>query len=430
MPPVRRLSRALGLFLLLVALLATLVLPPASLTDAPLVVRFLDVGQGDAILIQAPGGSTALIDGGEVGSGVLQHLGNLGVQQLDLMVATHPHADHIGGLIEVLDAIPVAQVVTNGQVHTTSTYEDLLDAIAAAGSAYREVRRGDMLQLGTLTLEVLNPTSSAGTDYNNGSVVLRLVYGQVAFLFTGDAESEAETSMLVSGRPLEAKILKVGHHGSRSSSSTSFLVAVRPEVAVISVGASNVYGHPHPEALNRLAAVGSVVYRTDRDGTVTVTTNGVTYSVYLSRASWAWYGYLPLALRNAGPVVPASTPTPTPTPYATPTPTTTPSSGPSLRISDIRYSGSDEYVEITNSGPGAQVMTGWRIWSVVGDQWYTFPAGYTLAAGAYVRVHSGPGAINDPPADLRWTGSYIWNNEGDEARLINPVGQTVDSWAY
>jgi competence protein ComEC len=255
----------------------------ASDTTGELQVHFIDVGQGDSILILAPDGKAMLIDGGEADSGVVQYLKNKGINRLDLVVATHPHADHIGGLIQVLKTIPVAKVVTNGQPTTTKTYENFLDAVAAAKAEYAEVKRGDSLRLGDLVFAVLNPTGTNGDDLNDNSVVLRLVYGKVSFLFTGDAQVQAEASMSVSSfSPVQATILKVGHHGSRTASSQAFLDLVKPEIAIYSASKGNPYGHPHAETIAALLAVGAKIYGTDVNGTVIVTTDESTYKVSLA----------------------------------------------------------------------------------------------------------------------------------------------------
>lgn len=225
-----------------------------------------------------------LIDGGEADTGVVQYLKSKGGNRLDLVVATHPHADHIGGLVQVLKTIPVSKVVTNGQPTTTKTYENFLDAIAAAKAEYIEVKRGDSLRLGDLVFSVLNPTSAKGDDLNDNSAVLRLVYGKVSFLFTGDTQAQAEASMSVSSfSPVQANILKVGHHGSRTSSSRAFLTLVKPEVAIYSAGKGNPYGHPHAETIAALSAIGAKIYGTDVNGTVVVTTDGSTYKVVASK---------------------------------------------------------------------------------------------------------------------------------------------------
>ncbi len=256
--------------------------PTAATPSGILKVHFIDVGQGEAVLIQAPDGKVALIDGGEEGSGVLRYLQGQGVKRVDLMVATHPHNDHIGGLIGVLQAMPVDQVVTNGQMHTTTTYEAFLDAIDIARVPYAEAKRGDTLQLGTLTLQVLHPTSSEGDDLNDNSLVLRFEYAGTSFLLTGDVQAEGQAGILAAGQPIQATILAVPHHGS-AASSRSFLASVKPEVAVYSCGVGNDYGHPHTETLAALASVGAQVYGTDVNGTVVVTCDATGYQVTPSR---------------------------------------------------------------------------------------------------------------------------------------------------
>ena len=253
-----------------------------STPSSVLRVYFVDVGQGDAILILSPDNKTILIDGGETDTGIVPFLQSMGVQQIDLIVATHPHSDHIGGLVQVLKAMPVARVVTNGQSTTTSTYEHFLDAIISAQAEYAEAKTGDTVSVGILNFNILNPTTLTD-DTNHNSLVLRLMYGNVSFLFTGDADQAAEADMMSASLPLGAIILKVGHHGSRSSSSPAFLAQVKPQIAVYSAGAGNSYGHPRPETLAALAAVGTTVFGTDVNGTVVITTDGVQYHAATSR---------------------------------------------------------------------------------------------------------------------------------------------------
>jgi len=257
--------------------------PPASVGEV-IEIHFIDVGQGDAILIRGAD-AAVLIDGGERGSGVVAYIKRIGVQRLDVLVATHPHADHIGGLTDVLQALPVAEVITNGQPHTTLTYERFLDAIIAAGAEYREVTRGEQIQVEGLTFHVLHPTSPSGTNLNEQSVVLRLDHHRISVLLTGDIESNSEASLVTSGQKLQAQILKVPHHGSSSSNTQAFLQQVRPEIAIYFAGAGNRYGHPHAETISGLKAMGVEVYGTDVNGTVVVTTDGQTYQVTAARAA-------------------------------------------------------------------------------------------------------------------------------------------------
>ena len=289
-------------------------------------VHIIDVGQGDAILVRSPEGQVALIDGGDTNSRALPYLRSQGVERLDWVIATHPHSDHIGGLVEVLEAVPVAKVVTNGQEHTTAPYVRFLEAIEAARAEYVEVSRGDTLSLGSLTLQVLNPTKTTG-DMNNNSVVVRLVHGQTTFLFTGDAEREAEESMLLSSVfPVKADVLKVGHHGSRTSSNPQFLSLVKPQIAIYSAGAGNTYGHPHAETLAALAGVGAKVYGTDAHGTVVVTSDGSGYSVRTSKEGTPRAPPAIATATRAGSTAIPATATATPQPILVPSPFPQPSS--------------------------------------------------------------------------------------------------------
>jgi beta-lactamase superfamily II metal-dependent hydrolase len=221
-----------------------------------------------------------LIDGGEKSPGVVDYLKNYVDGPLELMVATHPHSDHIGGLIAVLGALQVQQIWHNGDRSDSSTYNEFMRAVQAEGADVHVGKRGDNIVAGRLTFLILNPKTLAGT-VNNNSLVLSLSYGSVDFLFTGDAEKEAEGAMLVaSDIPVpDVEILKVGHHGSRTASSPAFLASTSPEVAIYSAGAGNSYGHPHQETLAALARIGAKVYGTDVNGTVIITTDGETRAV-------------------------------------------------------------------------------------------------------------------------------------------------------
>jgi competence protein ComEC len=253
--------------------------PQVVQREAPLQVHFIDVGQGDAVLIISPQGKAALIDGGEARSGALQYLRGQGVRQLDLVVATHPHDDHIGGLPEILSAIPTLRVATNGQLSSTISYEKLLDAVIDNKAEYLEVKRGDRLSFGDLSFDVLHPGQTLEDNPNNNSIVLRLEYGRISLLFTGDAEKDAEHSMIASQQKLKATILKVGHHGSRLSTSPEFLDLVEPEAAVYFAKTGNLYEHPHPETLAALREKGVIVFGTDVNGTIELTTDGETYKI-------------------------------------------------------------------------------------------------------------------------------------------------------
>jgi competence protein ComEC len=261
--------------------------PSPNLTSVPaggeLRVHFIDVGQGDSILIDL-GETEVLIDGGEKSPGVVDYLKKYVDGPLEVMVATHPHSDHIGGLIAVLGTFQIQQIWYNGENGDSATYNEFINAVQSEGAEVHIGRRGDRIVTGSLTFVVLNPKTLAGT-VNNNSIVLELSYGTVDFLFTGDAEKEAEGAMLAaSDIPVpDVEILKVGHHGSRTASSPAFLAATSPEVAIYMAGIGNRYGHPHQETLAALAQIGAKVYGTDVNGTIDVSTDGNTFTVQTER---------------------------------------------------------------------------------------------------------------------------------------------------
>ncbi|MDY7040141.1 MAG: ComEC/Rec2 family competence protein, partial [Chloroflexota bacterium] len=264
--------------------------PPPLPQDGTLTVLFLDIGQGDSALVISPDGQTMLIDGGnssrDANEVIIPALHAHGYGQLDYLVATHPDQDHIGGLVTVLQEIPVGHAMLTGQEHTTQTYEAFLLEISRLKNAGQltpiQTRRGTSLELDpALKVEVLAPGDDVveTTDTNNASIAIRLTYGAVSFLFTGDAEDEEEDWILNRGGSVRSQILKISHHGSQTGTSDAWLNAVSPEVAVISVGADNRYGHPSSQVIERLARRGIEIYRTDQKGTITVTTDGSGYQV-------------------------------------------------------------------------------------------------------------------------------------------------------
>lgn len=251
----------------------------AAAGDAQLSVSFFDVGQGAATLLQGPDFAILVDAGRHDRSDVVPHLLAADVQSIDLFIGTHPHSDHIGQCAAVLQQFSVREVWMSGDLHTTRTFERCLDAILASDAAYYEPRAGEAFQIGSARLEIVHPKEVSG-DFNNGSIGVRILYGNVVFLFTGDAESDAEAEMISRGHQLQAHILHLGHHGSRTSSTPPFLEAVEPEVAIYSAGADNSYGHPHQDVLQRVGEWGAAIYGTDVNGTIRVTTDGSTYAVF------------------------------------------------------------------------------------------------------------------------------------------------------
>jgi competence protein ComEC len=230
-------------------------------------VTFLDVGQGDATLVRTSEGRTALIDAGP--GDPTSQLRDLGVERLDLVIATHPHADHIGGMEAVLEAFPVGSYMDSGKPHTTETYLDLLRALRDRPDIRYLDAVPRSLTLGSATLEVLPLPPADEVDHNDRSVGIVLRFGRFTVFLSGDSERPLLSHFLDHAAVPDVTLLKAAHHGSRNGFTDAFLEAARPEVVVISVGA-NAYGHPDRESVTAYTGVAREVYRTDRDGSVTV----------------------------------------------------------------------------------------------------------------------------------------------------------------
>lgn len=256
--------------------------------DADLEIHFIDVGQGDCSLIMWEGASI-LIDCGEreQADTVLKYLKKQGVKKLDYIIATHPHSDHIGGMGDIISSVEVEKViaprVSESMTPTTKTYERFLQALKEKSLKLTAAKTGTTYTLSSTKasaegktppkFEVLAPVNDY-KDLNNYSVVIRLTYGRTSYLFTGDAEKEAETDILENGGAVDSDVLKMGHHGSSSSSSDRFYEEVSPDICVIQCGTDNSYGHPHKETIEKVNASGAKVYRNDTDGTIIVYSDG------------------------------------------------------------------------------------------------------------------------------------------------------------
>lgn len=377
---------------------------PASVSPSPstssrpskggLSIHFIDVGQADSILILSPEGAAVLVDAGnnEDGPEIVNYLKAQGVKELAAVVATHPHEDHIGGMDQIIDSFPVKQVYLPTATTTTKTFEDMIASIKVSGAKRIQAKAGVVLDVPGLSARFLAPSSPEYDELNNYSAVLKLTYGTTSFLLTGDAEEISEKEMLKHG-DLQADLLKVGHHGSYSSTSKDFLKAVSPQTAVISVGADNAYGHPNDEVLNRLSAAGTSIFRTDKLGTIVAMSNGSTITIGF-RSS-------PIESSVAPPPAPLSV---------------------SVQISTIDLY--EEIVTITNVTNSVVNLTGWKLVSKEGSQTFNFPAGTTLPAGGALHIVSGTKAEPGSNA-LLWSKENIWNNNGDTGALYDAQGSLV-----
>lgn len=246
---------------------------PTQHTDGSLTISYLDVGQGDCSFIVLPNGENILIDAGNQSDGesIIEYIRESGITTLDYVVATHPHADHIGSMAQVISAFEVEKVYMPKKAHTSKTFEDLLDTVKEKGLSITSAKEGAVLfDYGNLKAEFLAPNADSYENLNNYSAVLLLTYGDRRFLFMGDAEAESEAEILARNIDVSADLLKVGHHGSATSSTESFISAVNPSHAVISVGENNSYGHPDPAVLLILQNT-ATVWRTDERGTIIAT---------------------------------------------------------------------------------------------------------------------------------------------------------------
>jgi competence protein ComEC len=239
----------------------------SALAERPLQVTFLDVGQGDALLIRTPEDRFVLVDAGPAGD-IAGRLDALEVKRLDLVVASHPHADHIGGMENVLRAIPVTYYMDNGVPHTTDTYLSLMEVLASSGVTYLRAE-ARTIAVGSMSVEVIPPMPTHPDDHNNASVGLLFRWGSFRILTTGDSESPALQHYLSLGLPT-VTAFKAPHHGSRDAASTELLERIRPPVVVISTGRNNAYGHPAPEVIELLRARGSEIFRTDIHGSIQI----------------------------------------------------------------------------------------------------------------------------------------------------------------
>lgn len=245
-------------------------------------VDFLDIGQGDAILIRAPENKQIIIDGGPSGSSLIQQISKklpFYDRTIEGVILTHPDKDHIAGFVSLLQRYKVSFIIYTGLQRQLAQYFQILEIAKEKNIPLYIVQAGARVRLNDqIALDVLAPFENyfgkKVKKNNNTSIITRLTYGENSFLFTGDAEKEEERQLIASGQNIDSDVLKVGHHGSKSSNSEEFLKAVSPEISVIQVGKYNRYGHPAQEVLDRLQNIGSQIFRNDLDGNIEITSDG------------------------------------------------------------------------------------------------------------------------------------------------------------
>lgn len=274
------------LVLLVIAFVISLISFSFAKDQKELKVSFIDVGQGDSILIQTPQGKNILIDSGPntAEKEILDYLNGLSIKKIDVLVATHPHEDHIGNMDKIISNFAIGKIYAPNKTTNTKTYESFLRAVKEKGLKITIPNVLDNISPDNkIKIIVLNPNrKDKYDDINDYSIVLKVIYGKNSFLLTGDATTNVEEKLLHDSKLkqyLKSDVLKVGHHGSKYSSSSTFLSAVKPRYAVILVGRNNDYGHPSALTLSKLKSVGAEIHRTDEEGTIILTSDGQTIRI-------------------------------------------------------------------------------------------------------------------------------------------------------
>lgn len=361
-------------------------------TIASLKVHYIDIGQGDAILLQTPNGSQVLIDTGprESAPKLISYLKKLSITAIDLLVITHPDFDHIGGIPALFEEIPVKKILDSGKAHSTLSFIQYKQYVWNNIVPVQYAKEKMKLEFDPdLKVKVLN--SGVGKkETNDASIVLQVAYGEIKFLFMGDTE-EMEEKRLSRKYNLESTILKVAHHGSNSSSTAAFLKDVKPKIAVISAGSNNDFGHPHQPVLNRLIESGADIYNTAEAGDIVFSTDGTL--LFVNDRPWLYANSKERKKTNT------------------------------ITITDLDVK--EETVTLQNQGTKTIDLTDWKLISQKGYQTFDFPENYKLAPGEMMYITSGAQKKHFKKY-IHWLSDHLWNNKGDKAQLFNEKGELVD----
>ncbi|SHH19558.1 MBL fold metallo-hydrolase [Clostridium grantii] len=381
-------------------------------------VHYINVAQGDAILIQCDD-ENMIIDAGKNNKAGLvdYYLKEQGVEKLDYVVGTHPHEDHIGGLDLVIDTYDIGTILMPKITATTQTFKDLITSINNKDLKITEPIAGTTYELGKATFEILAPNSSDYSDTNNYSIVIKLTYGDTSFLFTGDCEDVSEEEMVAKGLDLKADVLKIGHHGSRDSTIDEFLLAVDPMYAVISVGRVNTYGHPHKRVMDKLKEKNIDVYRTDESGTVIASSDGNNITFNTSPDSYDYRD------GDKSGLVDDNDDSNYPDGSNNNLSVETTNDDSEIFIANIDKVG--EIVTIKNNSNKDQNLKGWTLLSVTGNQEYIFED-FIIEAGTSITIASGKAQ-----GDIKWGTANIWNNTGDDNGILKDNnGNIISKFTY